>query len=208
MRSIVVHVAAFVMVSILGAPPASAADASTTAAASRAEHRRLFRELERADFVREGAEQAKALLYVFFDANCYYCHLTWKALQPYERVGLQVRWIPVAYQKSTSAGRAAAILQAVDRSAAFRLNETRYNAARYDGGIPPSGDVPADLVAKLESNMHLMQAFGAPGTPVVVWTDAAGEVDVKVGVPRLSQLPLMTGLPVQVVSDPELAQFR
>lgn len=192
----------------IAAMPAHAAAASTTASSSRAEYSRLFGELQKADFVQEGATQSQALLYVFFDANCYYCHLTWKALQPYERVGLQVRWIPVAYQKPSSVGRAGAIVQAADRAAALRLNETRYDPARFDGGIAPMDDVPSALVAQLERNTRLMQAFGAPGTPVVIWKDGAGQVHVKVGVPRLSQLPSMTRLPVQVVNDPELAQFR
>jgi thiol:disulfide interchange protein DsbG len=187
---------------------ARAAATSTSAASSRAEYSRLFGEVQKADFVQEGAAPSKALLYVFFDANCYYCHLTWKALQPYERVGLQVRWIPVSYQKPTSVGRAAAIMQAVDRAAALRLNETRYDRAQFDGGIAPLDDVPSALVAQLERNTRLMRAFDAPGTPAVIWRDRAGEVHVKVGVPRLSQLPSMTGLSAQVVNDPELAEFR
>ncbi|MGC2520684.1 MAG: hypothetical protein WA373_16435, partial [Burkholderiales bacterium] len=62
----------------------------------------LFSTLEKTDAVAEGAASPKRTLYVFFDANCWYCHLTWKALQPYERAGLQVRWVPVAYQKASS----------------------------------------------------------------------------------------------------------
>ena len=78
----------------------------------------LFAQLEKADAVVEGARESRHLLYVFFDANCYYCHLTWKALQPYEAVGLQVRWVPVAYQQPSSVGRAAAIMESADRVAA------------------------------------------------------------------------------------------
>ena len=201
---------AFVMASMLAALPAHAVGPAATQAASRAEYRRLFAQLERTDFVREGAPdgQAKAILYVFFDGNCYYCHLTWKAVQPYERVGLQVRWIPVAYQKPSSVGRAAAILQAADRTAALRLNEARYDSARFDGGIAPLAKVDKALVAKLGTHTRLMQAFRAPGTPVVIWRDGAGDVQVKVGMLRVSQLPFVTGLPVQAVDDPELAQFQ
>jgi thiol:disulfide interchange protein DsbG len=53
----------------------------------------------------------------------------------------------------------------------------------------------------------LMNKFGAPGTPALVWKDR-GDVRFKVGVPRLSELPQITGLPAQPNDDPELAKFR
>ena len=48
----------------------------------------LYAALEKADAVVEGSASPKRTLYVFFDANCWFCHLTWKALQPYEKAGL------------------------------------------------------------------------------------------------------------------------
>jgi len=47
-----------------------------------------------------------------------------------------------------------------------------------------------------------MERFGAPGTPALVWKDSAGKVRVKIGMPRLSQLPAITGLPAQKNDDP------
>lgn len=168
----------------------------------------LFSTLEKTDAVTEGATLPKRVLYVFFDANCWYCHLAWKALQAYEKAGLQVRWVPVAYQKDTSVGRAAAIMQARDRTAALRENETRYRAESYDGGIAPAKNVPAALVAQFEANTKLMESFGVSGTPGLVWKDKAGKTQVKIGMPRLSQLPVITGLPAQKNDDPELAEFH
>jgi thiol:disulfide interchange protein DsbG len=167
----------------------------------------LFATLEKADAVAEGAASARRTLYVFFDANCWYCHLTWKALQPYEKAGLRVRWVPVAYQKDSSFGRAAAIMQAEDRVAALRENETGYRVESYDGAIAPVAPGEA-LAAQLGANTRLMQRFGAPGTPAMVWKDAAGKIRVKIGMPRLAQLPAITGLPAQKIDDPELADFR
>lgn len=185
---------------VAGAPPTRDGAQHTEA--------RLFAQLEKADAVVEGPKHSQHLLYVFFDANCFYCHLTWKALQPYEAAGLQVRWVPVAYQQPSSAGRAAAIMQARDRVAALRANETRYDASRFDGGIAPMASVPKALVEQLHANTRLMRAFGAPGTPLVVWKAADGAVRYKVGVPRLSELPAITGLPAQANDDPALAEFR
>jgi thiol:disulfide interchange protein DsbG len=187
---------------------ASLAHARTPAPAELAA---LYARMETVDAVAEGpasaADRKSRTLYVFFDANCWYCHLTWKALQHYERAGLQVRWIPVAYQKESSFGRAAAIMNAPDRAAALRENETGYRAASYDGAIAPAA-VSKDLKAQLVTNTMLMQQMGAPGTPLLVWKDAQGAVRTRVGMPRLSQLPAITGLPRQRIEDPELADFR
>jgi len=168
----------------------------------------LYATLEKADAVVEGAKEPKRVLYVFFDANCWYCHLTWKALQPYEKAGLQVRWVPVAYQKDNSAALAAAIMGAPDRVAALRENETRYRAKSYDGGIRAATKVSADLAIELEENMTLMGRFGMSGTPALVWKDSAGKVQTNLGMPPLSKLPAITGLPEQKIDDPELAKFR
>ena len=168
----------------------------------------LYGVLEKADAVVEGADRPRRVLYVFWDANCYYCNLTWRALKPYQAAGLQVRWVPVAYQKENSAALAAAVMGAKDRVAALRENETRYRARSYDGGIRAAAKVPADLAIGLEENMTLMGSFGMSGTPALVWKDADGRVQTHLGFPRLSTLPAITGLPEQKIDDPELAKYR
>jgi thiol:disulfide interchange protein DsbG len=190
------------------APAASAADTYAGTGTQSSAYSALYAQLEKTDVVREGAKLAKNVLYVFFDANCFYCHLTWKALQPYEKAGLQVRWVPVAYQQPSSAGRAAAIMQARDRVAALRKNEVDYDRGQFAGGIAPLDKVPDALAAQLAANTQLMLRFGAPGTPALAWKDPDGQVRFKLGVPRLSELPAITGLPAQHVDDPELARFH
>jgi len=68
--------------------------------------------------------------------------------------------------------------------------------------------VPAALTAQFETKEKLMERFGVSGTPGLAWKDALGRVQVRVGMPRLSQLPAITGLPAQKIVDPELAEFR
>jgi thiol:disulfide interchange protein DsbG len=167
-----------------------------------------FAQLAKADAVVEGSPAANHLVYVFFDANCLYCRLTWKALQPYEKVGLQVRWVPVAYQQPSSVGRAAAIMLAADRVAALRANETGYQATHFDGGIAPLAKVPPALAEQFAANTRLMRQFGSPGTPLLVWRAADGAVRSRPGMPRLSELAGITGLPEQANGDPELQPFR
>lgn len=187
---------------------ARAADGPAGPGTGKPDYQVLFTQLEKVDAVHEGAREAKSLLYVFFDANCFYCHITWKSLQPYEAAGLQVRWVPVAYQQASSAGRAAAIMQARDRVAALRKNEIGYDALQLSGGIRPVEKVPEALAAQLQSNTILMERFGAPGTPALVWKNHDGTVRLKLGVPRLSELPQITRLPAQANNDPELERFR
>jgi thiol:disulfide interchange protein DsbG len=42
----------------------------------------------------------------------------------------------------------------------------------------------------------------------VVWRDRKGKVQVKSGMPRLSELPSITGLAEQKINDPALAKFK
>ncbi len=168
----------------------------------------LYEKLEKSTYISEGTQGApKSVIYVFFDPNCPFCHFAWKALQPYEAVGLQVRWIPVAYLMETSTGKAAAILQSQDKLATFRENETQYNLPKHEGGIKPVKPNAASS-KQLQANSALMHEFGITGTPALVWKDANGKVQMKSGLPKLKELPGMTGLPEQQIDDPELARFQ
>lgn len=168
----------------------------------------LYSALEHSTFIAEGTQQSpKSVIYAFFDPNCPFCHFAWKAFQPYEAAGLQVRWIPVAYLMPTSTAKAAAILQAKDRLAAFLENEHKYNLKNHEGGIKPAKPSSAST-QQLQANNELMQKLGISGTPAIVWKDAKGKIQMKAGMPRLFELPAITGLPEQTITDPELARFR
>lgn len=185
------------------------AAAASSANKAKPDYPALFAELEKAPHIAEGAKEPKSVLYVFFDPNCFYCQRTWKALQYYEKVGLQVRWVPVAFQKTSSEGRAAAIMEAKDPVAALRENKMNYKVASFDGGIKPKAKPGPTTLAAIRANTRLMlEKFGAPGTPALAWKDTDGQVHFKVGVPKLSELPGITGLPEQWIDDPELTEFR
>lgn len=144
-------------------------------------------------------------VYVFFDANCPFCHLAWQALQPYVALGLEVRWIPVAYLRPDSRQKAAAMLSAAQPLELLRLNMREFGKA-------PKALLEAKVSDQarqaLQDNMQLMQDLGLQGTPGIVWQDAQGRLQQQGGMPRLSRLPEITGLPEQVQSAPELARFR
>ena len=47
-----------------------------------------------------------------------------------------------------------------------------------------------------------MERFGAPGMPALAWKGLSRKIRVNLGMPRLSQLPAITGLPAQKIDDP------
>lgn len=166
-----------------------------------------FTQLEKSTFVTEGAARPKSVIYAFVDANCPFCHLMWRAVQPYEAAGLQVRWIPVATLGPTSMPKAISILAAPDKTAAFRQMEQNHGKPWKEDPSKTERTHPA-VAAAIGKNGELMAQFGIAGTPGVVWRDKAGKVHVKSGMPRLSELPAITGLPEQKVSDPALDRFK
>lgn len=168
----------------------------------------LLPRVEQAASITTGAEHPKSTIYVLFDPNCIFCHFVWEALKPYEAAGLQVKWVPTAFLKETSAGIAAAMLSAKDPVAAFEKNETGFVESTETGGLAPQGTVDGEVIKKIKSNNTLMAALGAHGTPAIVYKDAHGVVQVKDGMPMLSELPAITGLPVQPETSPNLARFR
>ncbi|WP_347557010.1 thiol:disulfide interchange protein DsbG [Robbsia sp. KACC 23696] len=155
-----------------------------------------------------GAHPVKSTVYVFMDPNCIFCHLTWKALQPYEQAGLQVRWIVMGFLKPDSFGKAAALMQAKDGAAALKKLETDYSEQDEEAGITPLAQVPSDIKAKLDGNFALFQQLGFEGTPTLMMKDAAGHWSKIEGMPKLSDLPQALHLPEQSITDPELQRFR
>jgi thiol:disulfide interchange protein DsbG len=168
------------------------------------DYAQLWGELEKSTFISEGAagKDRKSTVYVFEDANCSFCHLAWKALKPYLKVGLEVRWVPVAFLSKTSFDKAAATLSAKDPSAAFSLRQESY------GSSETAPDASPAMRTKIDANNKLMQGWGFRGTPAIIYKDANGTVLAAAGMPSLSRLPAITGLPAQPNTDPALERFR
>lgn len=168
----------------------------------------MFKKLEQSTFVTEGTiNNPKNVMYVFVDANCPFCHNTWKALQPYEKAGLQVRWILVDTLGPTSMPKAIEVLAAKDKTAAFRKMELDHGKSWQPSAGMDAASKPA-VAEQIRKNNELLHAFGMNGTPGMVWKDRQGQMQIKNGMPRLSELPAMTGLPEQKIDDPALARFR
>ena len=117
----------------------------------------------------EGSPKAPPL-YVFADANCFYCNKLWNELRPYVAGGkVRVHWAMLAFLKPTSQGRAAAILAAPDKTAALFTDESTFDKANEEGGIPPLDPVPGDIAAALNRHLSEMGSAGANGTPLLLY---------------------------------------
>lgn len=168
----------------------------------------LYQSLEKSSYVAEGTlKDPKIVMYAFVDANCPFCHNTWTAMQPYEKVGLQMRWILVDTLGPTSMPKAIDVMGASDKAAAFKKMELNYGKAWSAPAQATEAAQPA-VAAAIRNNNALMGQFGIGGTPGVIWKDKQGKVQVKAGMPRLSELPAMTGLPEQKMEDASLEKFR
>ncbi|WP_417595679.1 thioredoxin fold domain-containing protein [Oceanospirillum sp.] len=147
--------------------------------------------------------EAKRVIYAFFDPSCPFCHLAWKAFQPYIDKGVEIRWIPVAFLNPESRDKAAAILQSRNPE-----NELTESMRLFNTEQQPTAAVKETSRRQLQSNMKLMQRFGIQGTPGLVWADESGELKIRSGMPKLGEFPHITGLPEQPQTDPGLFRFR
>ena len=137
----------------------------------------LWRALLQRPGVWVGPKQPRLLLQVFFDPNCPYCHRVWEYLKPYEKAGLAVRWIPVAFIKPSSMDKAVAILAAKDPAQAFEYNESHYDTVRFEGGLLPAYGVPTRYEEEVKENgAWSKRTWGWLVTPTIVYLDAQGQV--------------------------------
>ena len=150
-----------------------------------------------------GLVETHRVIYAFFDPSCPFCHLAWKAFQPYLEQGVEIRWIPVAFLNPQSRDRAAAILQNQNPETALEEGMRLFGTEDQ-----PSAPVKDSTRRQLQNNMKLMQRFGIQGTPGMVWLDETGELNIRSGMPRLEEFAQITGLPEQPQTDPELFRFR
>lgn len=133
--------------------------------------------------VKEGNAHAP-LLYVYADANCIYCNQLWTLLRtPVQAGKVQVQWAMVSFLKPSSPGRAAAILDAKDRAAALALDETKFDKAKEEGGIPPADPVSADANKALQQHSAQMAEANADGTPLLVFK-RGGNWTLEEGMPK------------------------
>jgi thiol:disulfide interchange protein DsbG len=161
-------------------------------------------EFKSAPSVVVGNPKAKAELVIVFDANCGYCKMMHKLVEPAVKAGeLKVHYIPVAILGADSDIKGAGLLA------------SKSPAAALDGAAAGRAETSTDkaLVAKVQANTELMKKHGFSGTPVVLYSaKVKGEqtVFVSPGVPAILEMFSRLGIDGQaekLKQDPSLARF-
>lgn len=163
----------------------------------------LWRLLQESDWVAVGSANPTRVVYTFTDPKCPYCHFLYRASLPYTKAGLQVRHIIVGVLGPKSVLQAAAILEAKDPQKALVTHEENFSS----GGIPPVNSPRPETIKKLGSHQVLMTTLGIQGTPATFSLEN-GKLQGAFGMPHLSDLPKLFGLPEQKQDDPALLRFR
>lgn len=139
-----------------------------------------------ASWIAEG--NGSRLIYIFFDPNCPYCHKLYEETRPWiGREQIQLRWIPVGVLMPSSAGKAAAILEAKNPLAAFHENESTFGTMARFGAIAESLPTP-QTVKRLAQNADLLKQTRRPGVPVMLFRERSGGLRVVDGAPSSQQL--------------------
>ncbi|NJQ18388.1 thiol:disulfide interchange protein DsbG [Pantoea sp. LS15] len=152
--------------------------------------REMWKKLNAAYPLKEGAENAPRKVFVFADPFCPYCKQFWSEAQPWVKAGnVQLNTLLVAFLNPNSGRNAAAILNAKDPVSAWRDYE-------LSGGkkLPkPEGSASRETVEILQKHQTLMDALGANATPAIYYLNAENELQQVVGMPDEKQLEAMFG---------------
>ena len=152
--------------------------------------REMWKQLNAAHPLKEGADTAPRKVFVFADPFCPYCKAFWAEAQPWVKAGkVQLNTLLVAFLNPNSGRNASAILNAKDPVSAWREYE-------LSGGktLPkPAGGASRENVAVLQQHQQLMDSLGANATPAIYYLNAQNELQQAVGMPDEKQLVEMFG---------------
>lgn len=148
---------------------------------------KMWAEMEKMDWIKDGSDKAKQIAYVFTDPNCPYCKKFWADARPWVDAGeVQLRHFVVGMLSEGSAKKAASILMAKDQTKALNDNESGKKAAKEI-------TVSAAVKKQLDTNMQMMQGLGASGTPAIFYKDETGLLQLQPGAASAEKLVEMFG---------------
>lgn len=157
--------------------------------APKADYTPFIADLAKATAIVQGDPKAKNIIYAFFDPTCPYCNLAYTSFKTALKPGSQVRWIPVAFLSTKSAGQAAALLTAADPVQAMEQHEATFKA----GGIAQAEMTP-EAKKKLDENLKMFRDMGFKGVPAIMYRTADGRWDAVKGAPGPAELSkVLTG---------------
>ena len=123
-------------------------------------------------FFRAGT--GKRTLWIFLDPNCIWCHRLYADLEATPLpADVAVNWVPVAFLKPSSVGRAETLL--ARGLPALQEDESRFDPRTEEGGIPETRR--PDLLAAIQENTRILAGLRGGmtyETPTVVFQDREG----------------------------------
>lgn len=141
----------------------------------------IWNSLQQSTWIKDGADDAARIVYVFNDVNCPYCHTFWQQARPWVESGkVQLRHIMVGVIRPSSKAQAASILNAPNRDELFK----QYNQSSGKMKIKEMAKLPQALSDQLDHNAQLMEKYGFYATPALVWKDAKGQIKSQQGAPK------------------------
>lgn len=150
----------------------------------------VWAKMDASHWIADGSKDAPRVVYLFSDPNCPYCNLFWEQARPWVKAGkVQLRHIMVGIIREDSPGKSAALLAAKDPSKALDEHEQ----AGKKSALKPLKTIPAEVQAKLDANMALMDELELSATPAIFYMDAKGELQQQQGAPSPDKLVQILG---------------
>ena len=120
-------------------------------------------------FLREGS--GRKTLWIFLDPDCIWCHrLTLDLKAHLLPADVAVNWVPVAFLRPSSVGRAETLL--AGGLPALDKDETLFDETTEEGGV--SETHTPDLEAAVRKNTRSLVTLGGTMTPTIVFRDETG----------------------------------
>lgn len=152
--------------------------------------RKMWESLNKANPLKEGADNAPRKVYVFADPFCPYCKAFWSEAQPWVKAGkVQLNTLLVAFLNPKSGRNATAILNADNPVEAWKEYELSggKKLPKYEGAAS------REIFNLLQNHQKLMDELGANATPAIYYMNDKNELQQVVGMPDDKQLLDMFG---------------
>ena len=150
----------------------------------------VWAKMEKSAWIADGKADAPREVYLFSDPNCPYCNMFWEQARPWVESGkVQLRHIMVGIIRADSPAKSAALLASKDPQKALLEHESAGKASK----LKALESIPADVQAKLDANLALMNELGQSATPAIFYLDAEQRLQQQQGAPRPELLGQILG---------------
>lgn len=152
--------------------------------------RELWQQMEKAQWILDGKQDAPRVVYVFADPFCPYCKQFWQQARPWVDSGkVQLRTLLVGVIKPESPATAAAIMTSKD--AAKTWHDYEQSAGKLPLTLPKA--IPEPTMKALNAHQKLMDDLGANATPAIYYMNKENVLQQVVGLPDEEKLKVIMG---------------